>query len=438
MKLWIVILLALLGAPPVTSAQVSQQPIVVRSTAPSGACSVVAPLVMVTGVGTYQCIHGAWSMLSVAADTGTVTEVDGGSPLFTIATPNTTPTLIQSEAGADTVYGDCTALGGAPSFCEITAGMLIDALGSGEVPAVAIGGAPPLTTSMQTGTGPIVLASAPTLVGGDAAPVTITSPDVNGAALSLVSPTGASGSIYSSYKLEATGTGDPVLTNLRGLATYDARNNVWPMFLNGNATYPVLLFTSGGGIGWVNSPTDARGTGLPVESYDTSVGRAAAGVVCATAGIAPTACNGTFQAVAFTDTGLLNAATVGTDATGKLVPGAVSGPVAATLHIAAGAGTGASVVCTTNYACNASYGSVTISGGTAMHNEGIQFTLTPAVAWAAWPSCSWQPADINTSTSVDSVGMGFYAQATSTTSAGFGLSSAPSLGGTTTYNYHCN
>ena len=56
--------------------------------------------------------------------TGTVTSVSGLSPLFTTATPSTTPTFALSSASAFFVFGNCTSSSGVPTYCAITPAMI--------------------------------------------------------------------------------------------------------------------------------------------------------------------------------------------------------------------------------------------------------------------------------------------------------------------------
>lgn len=65
-----------------------------------------------------------WGSCAGSGGTGTVTNVSGLSPLFTVATPTTTPTFSLSSAAADTVFGNCTTGSTTPSYCSVTAAML--------------------------------------------------------------------------------------------------------------------------------------------------------------------------------------------------------------------------------------------------------------------------------------------------------------------------
>lgn len=73
---------------------------------------------------TYNGTNIVWGSCAGTGGTGTVTNVSGLSPLFTVSTPTTTPTFALSDAAADTVFGNCTAGSTTPSYCSIVAAML--------------------------------------------------------------------------------------------------------------------------------------------------------------------------------------------------------------------------------------------------------------------------------------------------------------------------
>lgn len=81
-------------------AQVSQEPVTVMKSVPTGAC-VIAPLVKVTNVGVYQCVGGAWTKVAPVASNG----VSGASNLIT-----------QSDAVVVTSSGVVTDLGYPPAL----------------------------------------------------------------------------------------------------------------------------------------------------------------------------------------------------------------------------------------------------------------------------------------------------------------------------------
>ncbi len=94
---------------------------------------------------------------------GSVNSVSSGNlaPLFTtsVSNPTTTPSIAYTltNAAANTVFGNCTAVPAAPSFCSLTAAMLP---GSGFVTSVGLGlpgqftvsGSPVTSTGTLTGT----------------------------------------------------------------------------------------------------------------------------------------------------------------------------------------------------------------------------------------------------------------------------------------------
>jgi hypothetical protein len=104
------------------------------------------------------------SATGIGVGGGSVTSVSAGnlSPLFTtlVSTPSTTPSLAftLTNAGANTVFGNCTGSTAPPSFCSITAAMLpagsgtVSSVGLALPPEFLVSGSPVTSSGTLTGT----------------------------------------------------------------------------------------------------------------------------------------------------------------------------------------------------------------------------------------------------------------------------------------------
>jgi hypothetical protein len=221
--------------------------------------------------GTNVTITGTWpneTINSTASGTGSVTTFSAGnlSPLFTtsVATATTTPALTfsLSNAGADTVFANCTGSSAAPSFCSIVSAMVPPI----NLASTANGG---VTGILPVANGGTATAS-PSLVAGTNVTITGTWPN-------------------QTVNASTTSGANAALSNLTSVAVNSA---LLPGADNSISIDSLLFryvnFWASGDFGWSNGSGTA----------DTGISRLSAGVIAAGNGTAGDT-SGTFEATSF-------------------------------------------------------------------------------------------------------------------------------------------